>query len=151
MRVVLLVTLVLLAPGVARAAAPPKLVVDSTSGLPDAGRPALFHGTLRADGARIKRVAECRKVSCAHYQLKIQLPHDIWEHRTGGVHVALRFIDGTPDDNLQLAVYQGHHRLGASTATVGTAQSVLLDAAKNGTYDVYVIDGIAFGLPAPSP
>ena len=47
------------------------------------------------------------------------------------MHVAIRFIAGTPNDNLALAVYRGNRRIGASTATVGTAQSVLIPAAEN--------------------
>src|SRR3954453_15173383 len=141
----------LLIPAAASAAPPAKIVVDSTGGLPDAGRPALFDGTLRADEARIPRVPECRTVACHALKLKVKLPHDVWDKRSGGVHVALRFIAGTPDDNLALAVYRGGRRIGVSDATVGTAQSVLIPEAKNGEYDVYVVDGIAFGLPAPSP
>jgi lysyl oxidase len=144
MRVALLVTsLGLLAPGAASAASH-KLVVDS------AGGPALFSGTLASGAARIARVPECRMVSCDAYKLKVKLPQGLWDRRSGGVHVAIRFIAGTPDDNLQLAVYRKGRRIGASTATVGTAQSVLIPAAKNGDYDVYVVDGVAFGLPAPS-
>src|SRR5438552_1665428 len=126
MRVALLVmSLMLLAPGAAWATSH-KLVVESTG-----GQPVLFSGTLRSDEARIPRVPECRTVSCDAYKLKVKLPHDVWERRPGGVHVALRFIAGTPDDNLRLAVYRGGHRVGASTATVGTAQSVLIPGAKN--------------------
>lgn len=68
-----------------------------------------------------------------------------------GVHVAIRFINGTPDDNLALVVYRDGVRIGASTAQVATAQSVLIPSAANGTYHVYVVDGIAFGNTQPSP
>jgi hypothetical protein len=135
----LMLSLALLAPGAAQAAGR-KLVVDSAAG------PELFSGTLRSDEARLPRVPECRQAACDAYKLKIKLPRDTWERRSGGVQVAIRFIAGAPDDNLQLAIYRGAHRVGASTATAGTAQSVMIPAAKNGTYDVYVVDGV----PAPS-
>ena len=126
---------------------PPKLVVDSAAGQPDAGLPDTWSGTLRSDGPRAGAVPECRTVSCDHLRLKVKLPRDVWVRRPGGVHVAIRFVDGTPDDNLALAVYRDGVRVGASTAQVGTAQSVLLRSAADGYYDVYVVDGVAFGLP----
>ncbi|MGH2897126.1 MAG: lysyl oxidase family protein [Solirubrobacteraceae bacterium] len=133
------------------AATPSKLAVTSTAGQPDAGLPSLWSGTVLSDGPRIRRIPECRRVSCDHVRLRVTLPPKLWKQRPGGVHVALRFIDGTPDDNLALAVYSRGVRVGASTAQVGTAQSVLIRSAENGIYDVYVVDGLAFGAPAPSP
>jgi hypothetical protein len=141
----------MLVPGSALAAAPPRVVVDSTHGQPNAGQPRLWTGTVLRDGPRIRKVPECRTVSCDHLKLKVRLPHDLFRDKPGGVHVAIRFINGTPDDNLALAVYRHHRRIGASTAQVGTAQSVLIPSARNGKYDVYVVDGISFGLPEPSP
>src|SRR3954464_12138109 len=141
----------MLVPGSALAAAPPKLVVDSAHGQPDAGKPALWTGTVLSDGARIRNVPECRTVACGHLKLQVKLPRHLFGDKPGGVHVAIRFIEGTPDDNLALAVYRHHRPIGASTAQVATAQSVLIPAARNGSYDLYVVDGISFGLPEPSP
>src|SRR3954467_15966717 len=145
MRTAWAVSAVLLAtPAPALAAAPSKLVVHGA-------RAVEWHGTVRSGGTRIPAGAECRQVSCDHLKLRVRLGPPPRAPPGGGVAGAIRFISGTPDDNLQLAVYRRHTRLGASTATVGTAQSVLLRAARNGRYDVYVVDGVAFGLPQPSP
>lgn len=140
-----------LVPPFAAAAPTLKLVVDSTDGQPNAGEPALWTGTIFRDGTRIPDVEECRTVSCEHVQVRVKLPARTWQTRSGGVHFAIRFINGTPDDNLALAVYRDGVRIGASTAQVATAQSVLIPAAANGVYHVYVVDGIAFGNTQPSP
>src|SRR4051812_40324463 len=144
-----LLPLALVAPATTVAGAP-KIVLESTSGQPNAGVPRLWSGVVRRDGPRSPEVPECRAVSCEHVRLQVKLPHDVW-NRPGGVQVAIRFVDGTPDDNLALAVYREDDRVASSTAQVGTAQSVILRSAKNGVYDVYVVDGIAFGNAQPSP
>ncbi len=138
-------------PSVAAAAPTPKLVLESAQGQPDAGVPELWTGTIRSDGPRIPAVPECRTVSCEHLRLKVKLPKDVWNRRPGGVHVAIRFVDGTPDDILALAVYRDGARVGFSNAQVGTAQSTLIRSAADGWYDIYVVDSVAFGLPEPSP
>jgi hypothetical protein len=134
----------LLTPAPALAATPSKLVVHGAKAV-------TWYGTVKRSGPRIRAVPECRKVSCDRLRLRVKLGRHAWRQRPGGVHVAIRFVDGGPADILQLAVYRGRHRLGASTATVGTAQSVLLRNARNGRYDVYVVDGVAFGLDKPGP
>ena len=140
-----------LAPRITFAASPQKIVVDSTDGQPNAGLPQFWTGTVYRDGPRVPRIRECRTVSCDHLLLKVKLPSDVWEQRPGSVQVAIRFINGTPDDNLALVVYRDDIRIAASTAQVGTSQSVVIRSAKNGTYDVYVVDAIAFGNTEPSP
>ncbi len=146
-----LAALTLSAAASAVAATPATVALTSTAGQPDAGLPQLWSATVLSDGPRIPRVAECRRFSCDHLRLRVNVPQSLWKRRPGGVHVAIRFIEGTPDDNLALAVYRSGKRVGASAAQVGTAQSVLIESAPNGVYDVYVVDAIAFGLPAPSP
>jgi len=128
-----------------------RLVVDSIGGQPLAGKPELWTGTVRRDGPRAPEVPECEAVSCDRIQVKVDLPQFLWRLRSGGVQIAIRFINGTPDDNLALTVYRDGHRIGASTAQVGTAQSVVIPEAPNGVYQVYVVDGLAFGNPEPSP
>jgi hypothetical protein len=135
----------------AAAASPTTIVVDSTEGRPNSGEPELWTGTVYRDGPRFPEIPECRQVSCEHLKIKVKLPTGLWSRHPGAVHFAIRFIDGTPDDNLALVVYRGGERIGASTAQVGTAQSVRIASAANGTYDVYVVDGIAFGNTLPSP
>jgi hypothetical protein len=128
-----------------------RVVVDSIGGQPHAGKPELWTGTVLREGPRAPEVPECVAVSCDRIQVKIDLPQLLWRLRPGGVQIAIRFINGTPDDNLTLAVYRNGHRIGASTAQVGTAQSVVIPEAANGTYQVYVVDGLAFGNAEPSP
>src|SRR4051794_21006590 len=114
MRAALLLTVSLLLSvcGTAAASAP-KVVVDQPGGAAE-----LWSGVVVSDGPRVRNVPECRTVACDTIRLKVKLPHDVWGQRPGGVHVAIRFIDGTPDDNLALAVYRDGRRVGSSTATV---------------------------------
>ena len=65
--------------------------------------------------------------------------------------IPIRFINGTPDDNLALVIYRNGVRIASSTAQVGTAQSVVIPSAENDTYQVYVVDGLSFGSAEPSP
>ncbi len=144
---VALVVVVALGSAVAPAAAagpPLKLLVESSDGLPDAGQPTLWTGTMLRDGPRIPDVPECAAVSCQRIKVQVKLPAKLWRQRPGGLQIAIRFITGTPDDNLALVVYRDGARIAASTAQVGTAQSVIIRSANNGIYDVYVVDGIAF-------
>jgi len=111
----LTVSLLLSVAGTAAAASAPKVVVDQPGGAAE-----LWSGAVLSDGPRVRNVPECQTVACDAIRLKVKLPHDVWEERSGGVHVAIRFVDGTPDDNLALAVYRDGRRVGSSTATVGT-------------------------------
>jgi hypothetical protein len=130
---------------------PVRIVVDSIAGQPLAGRPELWTGTVAREGPRAPEIPECVAVSCQRIQMQIDLPRLLWKVRSGGVQVAIRFIAGTPDDNLALAVYRNGQRVATSTAQVGTAQSVVIPHAANGIYHVYVVDGVAFGNPGPTP
>jgi len=141
----------LFVPGHAVAASKTKILVDSTGGQPNAGEPQLWTGTVLRDGPRAPQIPECRQVSCDRIQVKVKLPENLWGQQPGGLLVAIRFITGTPDDSLTLVVYRDDVRVAASTAQVATAQSVVIPSASNGTYDVYVVDAIAFGNPQPSP
>jgi len=147
----LALTLGIVVPGDVAAASKTKILVDSTAGQPNGGEPALWTGTVLRDGPRVPAVPECSQVSCDRIQVRVKLPDDLWSQHPGGLLVAIRFITGTPDDNLGLVVYRDNARVGASTAQVATAQSVVIPSASNGVYDVYVVDGLAFGNPLPSP
>ncbi len=139
-------------PAAPAAAAPaPKVVVDSAGGLPDAGRPGLWTGAVERDGPRIAGIPECEAVSCERVKVKVKLAHDVWRERSGGLLVAIRFTDPTPDDSLALVVYRDGVRIAASTAQVATAQAVVIPRAGNGVYDVYVVDAVAYGNSEPSP
>jgi Lysyl oxidase len=141
----------LFAPGDAVAEPRTRIVVNSTDGQPNAGEPGLWTGTVFRDGPRAREVPECRNVSCDRIRVTVKLPADLWRRHPGGLLVAIRFIAGTPDDNLGLVVYRDDERVARSTAQVATAQSVVIPSASNGVYDVYVVDGLAFGNPLPSP
>ncbi|HLZ14922.1 MAG TPA: lysyl oxidase family protein [Candidatus Saccharimonadales bacterium] len=108
-----------------------------------------WSGTITSDGARIPSVAECQAFACDHVKLNVDLPNGILK-KDGGVEVALRLVNPTFDDNLGLVVYQNGTRIAVSNAAVATAQAVLLPF-QNGTYDVYIVDGIAYGDTAPTP
>jgi hypothetical protein len=150
-KIIVVVALCLMAVQFSVAATLSQLTVTSTDGQPNAGLPQFWTGTVFSNGPRIRDVPECRNFSCNHVLLKVSLPADLWQRRPGGLQIAIRFINGTPDDNLGLVVYRNDVRIAASTATVGTAQSVVIPSAVNGNYQVYIVDGIAYGGTAPSP
>src|SRR6266498_1979188 len=147
----LALTLPLIIPATGAAASRTKIVVDSTDGQPNAGEPELWTGTILRDGPRAREVRECRSVSCERIQVNVKLPDRLWQQHPGGLQIAIRFIAGAPDDNLALVVYRDDQRIASSTAQVGTAQSVIIPSASNGTYQVYVVDGIFFGNAEPNP
>ena len=147
----LTLTFPLLLPATGAAASRTKIVVDSTDGQPNAGEPELWTGTVLRDGPRAREVPECRHVSCDRIQVKVKLPEHLWRQHQGGLQVAIRFLNGAPDDNLALVVYRDDERIASSTAQVGTAQSVIIPSASNGAYQVYVVDGIFFGNSEPNP
>src|SRR5215831_12659444 len=81
-------------------------------------------------------------VTCAEFDLTIDLPPNTWEH-PGGVQVAIRW--STDDNALDLFVYQHNAQSGAdvqvgnsSGILAGISDSLLLRSAANDTYKVYV-------------
>lgn len=81
-------------------------------------------------------------VTCAEFDLTIELPNHTWEH-SGGVQVAIRWA--TDDNALDLFAYQHDAQTGAdvqvgnsSGILAGISDSLLLRSAANGTYKVYV-------------
>jgi Lysyl oxidase len=112
--------------------------------------PATFwQGTVRENGPGTPNVPECRTVHCDRIQLQVNLPPGTW-YRPGGVQVAIRW-DGASEGALGLYVYRGSVLVAKSTATVGVAQSLLIPAARNGAYQVYVAYGVTFGAVDPDP
>jgi hypothetical protein len=137
----------LLSPQITSAAIPHNL------SLSDDQQVKTWTGTVDSDGPRHPNFPECVSVSCDKLKLDINLPNRVL-HKNGNVVVAIRFINGTPDDSLQLAVYNDQGvRVGSSTAAVGTAQAVALPLSNhlNGTYKVLVVDAVAYGDTTPSP
>lgn len=95
-----------------------------------------WSGTLSRDGAPSGEVPECADTACARFDLDLSLPPGVWNQKPGGVQVALRW--NGYGNNLFLAVYDAHGRVGSGTGIIATAQSVLLRNAANGAYRVYV-------------
>ena len=82
-------------------------------------------------------IPECAATACERFDLKVDLPPWVWSHRPGGgVEVSVRWLSGL--DNLLLYVYRDGALVASSTGIIATAQSVLLPAAADGTYSVYV-------------
>jgi hypothetical protein len=79
---------------------------------------------------------ECA-TGCDHFQLEVALPPMVWAHRSGGVQVAIRWTS-TLGDNLRLYVYRDGTQLAKSDGIIAIAQGVLIPAAADGVYDVYV-------------
>src|SRR5215471_16008398 len=81
-------------------------------------------------------------VTCAQFDLNVDLPHNVWEH-PGGVQVAIRWA--TDDNALDLFVYRHDTQSGmdvqvgnSSGILAGISDSLLLRSAANDTYTVYV-------------
>lgn len=130
-------------PPAALAAGPTRVVVDSD------GPARLWGGTVRSDGPGTPGVAECAMVHCDRIVVRVRLAPGTWQ-RPGGLQVAIRW-DGATEAGLGLFVYRDDRLVARSTAGVGTAQSVVIPSARNGSYTVYVAYGVTFGAVDPDP
>ncbi len=97
----------------------------------------LWSGTLNRATPPTGEIPECAEVACDRFDLRVDLGRHIWDERSGGVQVAIRW-EPSGNDNLRLYVYRDGLRLAASDGIISTAQSVLLPVAENGQYRVYV-------------
>ncbi len=122
---------------------PTKVVVKSD------GPASFWDGVVSDGGPSIRRIPECRTVNCDHIKVKVKLPKNTWK-RPGGLQLAIRW-DVASEGSLGLFVYRGGKLVATSAAIVGTAQSVTIPSAKNGTYHVYVAYGVTFGAVDPDP
>lgn len=113
------------------------------------GPAQLWTGKVRDNGPGTPSIPECRTVHCDKLQLRVDLPRNTWR-RAGGLQVAIRW-DVATEGALGLFVYRGHTRVAQSAAIVGTAQSLIIPSASNGTYEVYVSYGVTFGAVDPDP
>jgi hypothetical protein len=132
------------APQAAQAAGPAKVVVDND------GPAKVWSGTVRNDGPGTPGVPECQAIHCDKIEVKVNLASKTWLRRPGGLQVAIRW-DVATEAGLGLFVYQDGNLVAKSTAGVGTAQSVLIPSARNGSYFVYVAYGVTFGAVDPDP
>jgi hypothetical protein len=90
-------------------------------------------------------VPECAATPCDRFNLTVHLPPGIWNHKPGGLQVAIRW-ERFPN-NLRLFVYRNGTLIATSAGIVATAQSVLIPMAENGDYAVYV----AYDPDSPDP
>ena len=81
--------------------------------------------------------AECAP-GCDRFDLKVDLPPAVWANREGGLQVAIRWTAAAPFDNLRLYVYRNGVLVARSDGIIAVSQGVLIPAAPNGTYTVYV-------------
>jgi hypothetical protein len=109
----------------------------------DAGPAQGWKGAASMVGARVRGVPECRRVFCDQSRVTVDLPKSTWK-QPGGVQIAIRWARST-GGSLDLVVYRDGERVAVSATSMGTAQSVIIPEAENGTYDVYVTYGVARG------
>jgi hypothetical protein len=131
-------------PQTAQAANPTKVVIDND------GPAKLWSGTVRSDGPGIPTIPQCQAVHCDKIEVKVNLALKTWQRRPGGIQVAIRW-DVATEAGLGLFVYRDGNLVAKSTAGVGTAQSVIIPSAQNGSYYVYVAYGVTFGAVDPDP
>ena len=74
---------------------------------------------------------------CDRFTLRVALPPAVWDRRTGGLQVAIRWA-GVAFDNLRLYVFRDGVEVARSDGIIAVAQAVSIPAAANGTYDVFV-------------
>ncbi|HEY6547716.1 MAG TPA: lysyl oxidase family protein [Vicinamibacteria bacterium] len=95
----------------------------------------LWSGTVGPGDAA--DIPECAATACERFDLGVNLPPWIWNHRPGGgVEVSVRWLSGL--DNVLLYVYRQGSLVASSTGIIATAQSVLLPAAPDGSYVIYL-------------
>jgi hypothetical protein len=88
-------------------------------------------------------------VRCVEFDLKIDLPRNVW-HKPGGVQVAIRWA--TDDDALDLYVYRNGVQVGKAEGFLAAiSESLLLRSAENGTYRVFVALDAANSLDTSVP
>jgi Lysyl oxidase len=88
-------------------------------------------------------------VTCVQFDLKIDLPRNVW-HKAGGVQVAARWA--TDDNALDLYVYKDGLQVGKAEGFLAAiSESLLLRSAENGTYQVYVALDAANSLDPSVP
>jgi Lysyl oxidase len=90
--------------------------------------------------------AECAP-GCDRFDLRVALPRSVWDHRAGGLQVAIRWTSAAPGDNVRLYVYRGATLVAKSDGIIAIAQGVLIPSAANGTYRIYA----AYDADSPSP
>jgi hypothetical protein len=99
-----------------------------------------FVGTV-GRASPVVNAPECQNRGCVSYNLNIDLPPSVWS-KPGAVEVAIEWLTQNqslqPYDALSLYVKQGGQLVAASDAQVGTAQSVFLDRAADGMYQILV-------------
>ncbi|MGH2658619.1 MAG: lysyl oxidase family protein [Actinomycetota bacterium] len=115
--------------------------------------PVLWSGAVDGQAPPSGEVPECQAVSCDRFDLTLDLPNGVWDHKPGGLQVAIRWTaavdpnDAALTDNLLLYVYRDGTLVAASAGIISTAQSMLIPSASDGLYSIYV----AFDPTSPSP
>src|SRR5258705_8006807 len=88
-------------------------------------------------------------VTCVKFDLKIDLPRNVW-HKPGGVQVAIRWE--TDDNALDLYVYRNGAQVAKAEGFIAAiSEGLLLRSAENGTYQVYVALDAANSLEPSVP
>jgi hypothetical protein len=113
-----------------------KAPATRAAALRNTSQPVLWSGVALRDGPPGGGVPECAAVFCDRFDLTVDLPNGAFNDKPGGVQVAVRWSGF--GNNLKLYVYRGTTRVAVSDGVVATAQSVLLPAAADGLYQVYV-------------
>ena len=128
------VFLMLVAPSAAGTAA---FSTPAAGTLRNPARAALWSGTVDGTATPSAAVPECQLTPCDRFDLAVALSEGTWEDKPGGVQVAIRW-SGLAGDNLRLYVYRAGARVASSDGIISTAQALLIPAAPNGLYTVYV-------------
>jgi Lysyl oxidase len=92
------------------------------------------------DGKRdlVLWTGEVQRGGSHSFDLRVDLPGGVWKkNRAGGVEVSIRWFS-TFGDNLRMYVYRQGELVAQSDGIIATAQSVLIQSAKNGRYRVDV-------------
>ena len=100
-------------------------------------RPVLWSGGVTRGAGHVGEVPECAS-GCDRFDLRLSLPNGVWNHKPGGVQVAIRWQGGIFGDNLRLFVYRGSSLVAKSDGIIAISQGVLIPQPDDGLLTVYV-------------
>jgi hypothetical protein len=118
-------------------AAATRASVASAGTLKTTAHAVLCSGSLDGAAPPSGGMPECHLTACDRFDLTVALPEGTWEDKPGGVEIAVRW-SVLAGDNLRLYVYRADVQVASSDGIISTAQAVVIPAARNGLYTVFV-------------
>lgn len=116
---------------------PASLLSGAEGSLQNPARPVTWSGAVSRNAGHVGEVPECA-AGCDRFDLNVDLPGGVWNHKEGGVQIAIRWTGLLFGDNLRLFVYRRNTLVAKSDGIIAIAQSVLIPSAADGPLRIYV-------------